>query len=551
MLKISISDDANTVIVRLEGKLAGPWVAEFCKCWETLRAGAPKRIVVDLTGVSFIEEAAKKLLRDMHQAGAALVAGAGVMTRQVVRDIEHEDRICRRRIPLTVRHAAALAILMLLLSGAASHLDAQAITNGTDSAAPALRLTLRDAVQLALEQNPEAQIATLNLAQSQQDKNIARSALLPQAGAQFAETAQKYNTESQLGLRLPVFPKSIGPYQVFESGAGFSFPVFDLTLWRRWQAAGAVVNATNAARMSTREQIALLAVSQYLGCTRSAAAVRAAQSRVDLAQALYTQANDLQQNGVGTGLDTLRANVQLQAEKQRLIVAQTQLKTSLLGLARILSLDQSQRIEVAEETGPQPEFEQGNDAEHLARALAARPEMKALDAQEKAVTRQKSGARESRLPSIAAEGFWGYQGFSAASSIPVYQYQMSVRMPLFTGGRIHAETTKADLELKKLAQQRTALRDRIVMEVRVAAAVVDAARNEVEVANTAVKLANEEVVQARDRFEAGVANNIEVITAQDALARANDNQVDALYRYNQARADLAHATGDMERLYAK
>jgi outer membrane protein TolC len=59
------------------------------------------------------------------------------------------------------------------------------------------------------------------------------------------------------------------------------------------------------------------------------------------------------------------------------------------------------------------------------------------------------------------------------------------------------------------------------------------------------------VEQARDRFQAGVANNIEVITAQDELARANDNQIGALYRYNQARADLAHSAGRMEALYAR
>ena len=72
-----------------------------------------------------------------------------------------------------------------------------------------------------------------------------------------------------------------------------------------------------------------------------------------------------------------------------------------------------------------------------------------------------------------------------------------------------------------------------------------------DVANLGVQLARQEVEQARDRFQAGVANNIEVITAQDELARANDNQIAALYRYSQARADLAHAAGQMEALYAR
>jgi outer membrane protein TolC len=73
----------------------------------------------------------------------------------------------------------------------------------------------------------------------------------------------------------------------------------------------------------------------------------------------------------------------------------------------------------------------------------------------------------------------------------------------------------------------------------------------VEVANLGVDLARREVGQARERFQEGVANNIEVTTAQDALARASDNQIEALYRYNQARADLARATGQIEDSYAK
>ena len=61
--------------------------------------------------------------------------------------------------------------------------------------------------------------------------------------------------------------------------------------------------------------------------------------------------------------------------------------------------------------------------------------------------------------------------------------------------------------------------------MKTAVAQLESARNEVNVANLGVDLARQEVDQARDRFQAGVANNIEVITAQDELARANDNQI--------------------------
>jgi outer membrane protein TolC len=143
------------------------------------------------------------------------------------------------------------------------------------------------------------------------------------------------------------------------------------------------------------------------------------------------------------------------------------------------------------------------------------------------------------------------QGLTPASIIPVYQYQGSLDFPLFTGGRIQAQRAQADLAIRQLKQQEQELRNRIALEVKTALAQVEAARGEVTVANLGVDLAKQEVEQARDRFQAGVANNIEVISAQDALARSNDNQIAALYRYNQARADLAHATGQMESLYAK
>ncbi len=124
-------------------------------------------------------------------------------------------------------------------------------------------------------------------------------------------------------------------------------------------------------------------------------------------------------------------------------------------------------------------------------------------------------------------------------------------MPLFTGGRIHAEIVRADIEIKKMDQQKDDLRNQIALDVKTALLNLQSARNEVQVANLGVQLSKEEVDQARDRFKAGVANNIEVIQAQDSLARANDNQIAALYRFNQARADLARSIGQMEKVYAK
>ena len=440
------------------------------------------------------------------------------------------------------RQHRILSVAILLVLAVAGTLLAQQ--------KPPLRLTLAEAVRVALRQNPEVQIAHLDVAESREDRSIARSALLPQAGLSVSDAATRRNLEAFIGRRIPGFPQHVGPFQTFQAGPGVSVPVFDLTLWRRFQASGRMVNGTQAQQLTVRERTTLLVVSQYLGCLRGAADVRAAQSRAALAQALYDQAVELQKQGISTALDTLRSNVELQNEKQRLIAAETQRKTSLYGLAQLLNLDPHQQVELADEMSffETPQFGMEESVES---AYASRPEMKTLLAQESAARLEMRAAGAERLPKVLVEGNWAYQGLSAARSIPAYQYQVTLQVPLFTGGRIHAETAKARIELKKLDRQIDDLKSRIALQVKTAVEQLNAAQNEVQVANLGVELSKDEVEQAQERFQAGVANNIEVTSAQDALSRANDNQIGALYRYNQARADLAHATGQIEKLYAQ
>jgi len=544
MLRITTTDVGEKVTLRLEGKLSGPWVEEFERCWRmSADIYKKKGLVVDLSGVTFADPAGKKLLCSISSQGAQLI-GSGLVPKSLIEEIAPEKPQAKpgKGAEKLKQHASKLVLILMLPILAAS------IARGQDSSP--LRLTLRDAVATALRENPQVQVANLDFAQSQEDKTIARSALLPQAGLEVLDRAVRFNIHAQFGRPFPGIAQHAGPFQFFQAGPNFSMPLLDLTLWRRWQAAHQGVNASQAQEMTVREQVVLLVVSQYLGELRANAAVSAAQSRVELAQALYDQAQDLQKHGVGTGIDSLRANVELQNEKQRLLEAETQQKVALYGLARLLNLDPHREIELADTPSfyETPELEA---SQSLEQAYATRPEMKALVAREHIAELEKRGASESRLPSINFGGFWAEQGLSAPSSIPSYVYQVTVDVPLFTSGRIHAEISKADLEIKKAAQERADLRNQIALEVKTALAQLESARHEVEVANLGVKLAKEEVLQARDRFQAGVANNIEVISAQDALARANDNQIVALYRYNQSRADVAHATGQMEGLYSK
>ncbi len=558
MLRITTEKKRGKTVLSVEGRLAGPWVAALEQCWRDLQAGSPgQKFHLNLCGVSFIDASGRMLLKEIHRQGGQLVA-EGCLNQAIVQEIVAREKQDSRSGEKGRRKSSHIifyvAFFSLMLVPASAHAQGTNKPSALPGSAPSqgLKLTLDQAVSLALRQNTTAQIAILTAAQSEQDKNIARADLLPQLDARVSDEAQKVNLLAQFGGKTPFpgFPKTLGPYQVFSAGPSVSAPVFDLTLWRRYQAAQNTAKSGKANSLSTREQVILLVVSQYIGTLRAVANVEASQSRVSLAQALYDQAADLQKEGVGTGIDTLRANVELQNEKQRLIEAENDRETSLFGLSRLLNLDPRQAIELGDSLSffdtPQPEAEPSIEL-----ALAERQEWKALESQIKAAEFQKKASQDSRLPSLRFDGDYAYVGTSGNTTLPTYTYQASVNMPLFTGGRIHAEVVRADLEIKKLEQQKDDLRNQIALDVKTALLNLQSARNEVEVANLGVQLSKEEVDQARDRFKAGVANNIEVIQAQDSLSRANDNQIAALYRFNQARADLARSVGQMEKVYAK
>lgn len=563
MLRITTEKKRGKVILTVEGKLSGQWTAALEECWRSLRAASPgERFSVNLCGVSFIDAAGKVLLRTIHSDGGQLVA-EGCLNQAIVDEIAAADKAARKESsdnnPAKRPPIIFYGLLFSLLAVPGAHAQEQQPAPPQTTAYGAARLTLEQAVSLALKQNTTAQTAILTAAQSEQDKRIALSQLLPQADFNLGEQRQRINLQAQFGgnpgkvFPLPpgsTFPRAVGPIDIFSTGASFGGPLFDLTLYHRWQASRATESASKADSLSTREQVILLVVSQYIGTLRAVADVQASQSRVDLAQALYDQAADLQKEGVGTGIDTLRANVELQNEKQTLIEAEADRERSLYALSRLLNLDPKQKVELADSLSffdtPQPEIDSSID-----QALATRQEWKSLESRLKAAGLDKKASWEERLPSVHYSGNWSELGTSPTQVIPTYTYSGSVTVPLFTGGRIRAETARADLQIQKLQQQQADLRNSIALDVKTALINMNSARNEVQVANLGVQLAKEEVDQARDRFKAGVANNIEVIQAQDALSRANDNQILALYRFNQARADYARSIGQMEKIYAK
>jgi outer membrane protein len=450
----------------------------------------------------------------------------------------------RSKAKVLVPLRAPVAVLFLFL--AFSYRVSYAQSNPAPPART-VSLTLKDAVQLALKQNPQVVIARLLSMESDRQRQISRAALLPQANLTAAGVLNRYNFAT---IERTPMRTTVGLYQFIQAGPAFSQTLLDLPLFRSYQISREGVRESQAQESVTREDVVASVVTQYILVLRAFALYDAAKVRVALAQRLFEQASNLQKTGVGLSIDTTRANVELQNERQNLTDAETATHTTNYVLAELLDLPRDQEPAVADKLQffELPEFEK---MEAIKTALATRPEMQAQASQERIAHLEKKSASEERAPQLDFSGNWLYQGSHFDNGIPAYTYQVGFSIPLFTGGRIHAEIARADLEVKHIDQNLQLLEERIVREVKSAIDELDAARKNVDVANLGLQLANEEVAQAERRFAAGVTTNVEVITAQDELARANNNQIDALYRFNQSRVNLARALGEVQDTYAK
>ncbi len=401
-------------------------------------------------------------------------------------------------------------------------------------------LTMHEAVKIALKQNPHLLAARIEALESKQSTKVARSVFLPKAALGLEEQMQRLNLATIFGQESAPF--SVGPYSNVQIGATFDAPIIAVSAWSSYQAEKRRAESSQEQAADVQESIASIVVAQYLSLLRSKATEQAVQSRIDLATVLLRLANDQLAQGTGTSTDALRANVELHVEKENLVRAQSQTRAYGYGLAQVLGLKENQQVLAAESLTAADE-QVPDEQKSLAEAFDRRPDLLAAEAQHQAAKYDSKAAVEQRLPEFHFDGYWAQSGRNPAGALPIYTYQGEMRLPIFTGGRITAEAKRARLAADRSQQAVTERRDVITQEVRTALSTLDAARQELQLSTEALRLSTRELTESRDRFVAGITNNIEVITAQNSLAQAADSQIGAMYALQQAKADLSHARG--------
>ncbi|HUR33387.1 MAG TPA: TolC family protein [Vicinamibacterales bacterium] len=418
------------------------------------------------------------------------------------------------------------------------------VPSGTASA-EAIPLTILDAIGRALEHNLGLLNAEESVARAQGSRWLALADLLPNVNGRVNENRQKVNLAA-FGFPLPAgVPSLVGPFNVFDARINLSQPLFDL---RAINAARAEQHNIAAARLNVRtarDLVVLVSSNLYLQSLAAASRVQSAQAQLQTAQAIFDQATRLKEGGIVAGIDVLRAEVQLGSERQRVTSTRNDLEKTKLQLARVIGLPPGQAFTLSEEI-PYAPFPDITLEQALDRAYRSRPDYLAAQERLAAAEADRRAAAGEWLPSLRVNADYGRIGLTPGDSETTYAIAGSVNVPIFNGGRTRGKVIQADADLRMRRSELADLKSGIDFDVRSAFLDLNASSELLQVATRSRELAAQQLTQARDRFAAGVASNIEVVQAQEVVATSSEQYIEALYNFNVAKALLARDLGVAE-----
>jgi len=370
------------------------------------------------------------------------------------------------------------------------------------------------------------------------------AALLPRVRSESYANVQNRNLRA-FGISAPGFPAVVGPFSNYDFRVAADQDLFDLQSYRTYKASQDAVAASKLDYQDARELIIRSIAGLYLDAQSAAARADAAQTRVSDSQALYQLAKSKHDAGTATGVDLLRAQVQLANDQQALLATRNQYKQALLVLARNLGMSPGTPLELAEPLRFQPLSHPPAEG-IVGSALLARSDYLSLASQRQQLVEQQKASKARYFPRLSLSGNYGGLGRNLGSLQSTYLVQGQVDFTVFDRDR-NGEAQEIVSRRKRIDDQIADLRRGIEQDVRAALLNLESAADEVAVAEQGQDLAKRELELTQDRFRSGVTNNIEVTTAQDGLARAQENYILAVSSYVDAKFALARAAVGTEK----
>jgi outer membrane protein TolC len=418
------------------------------------------------------------------------------------------------------------------------------------SASP-YRLTLKDAIHRGLQANLGVLVAETRTQEAVGAAERSQSLLLPRVRIEAPVIAVQSRNLAAEGISFPgiPLPEVVGLFSTYDFRAYGDQQIVDMQALHGLRSARLSTSAARADYQNARDLVIRNVAALYLSAQSEFAQVASAQSLVDTAQALYKLAAEQRDAGVATGIDVLRAQVQLANDRQSLVQARNRFKSSLLVLARNIGMSPGTAIELADPLEFHP-IQFINAEVVLPQVLASRPDYQSLLRQRGALGEQLRASHARFLPTLTASGNYGGIGRTLSSVAATETARLTLSFIVFDRDR-NGEELEIASRVQRIERQMADARLGVEQEIRQALLDIDSAAEEVTVAAAGLDLAQKELDLAQLRFSEGVTTNIEVITAQDALSRAQQNSIVALTHHADARISLARAMGDTEASYAE
>lgn len=437
--------------------------------------------------------------------------------------------------PRALRIGLVIAVVLLLLIPVAHCQSAQPMP---------LRLTLAEAITQGLKANLSGLVADTREQEAEGTRLRRLSAvLLPRVNAEALANMQNRNLPA-FGISLPGMPTVVGPFSNYDVRVYGQQNVIDLQGYRTWKASEQALATAQMDERDARDLIVRAVTAMYLDAQSAEARVVAARSRVEDAETLERLARDRHDAGMATGVDVLRAQVQLANDRQTLLVAENDRKQALLRLARNLGMNPTTPLALADPLH-YAELKPASAEALDSAALAVRADYLSLASQRKTLVLQQQASRARFYPKFTLNGNIGELGRSIGGMTTTGALQGQVDVTLFDRDR-DGERLELAARLRRIDDQMDDLRRGVEEEIREALLALDSAAEQVSVARQGEDLARRELTLAQDRFAAGTTNNVEVVTAQDELARAEENRIVAIVRHVDAKCALARALGNSE-----
>ena len=420
------------------------------------------------------------------------------------------------------------------------------IVAGQQPVVPQGPLTLLQTIALGRSQGVDAAIAQLNVRTADARVGQRRADLLPSISANAAVTRQTLNLDE---FGIPIATGVTDAFDVYRLQVRAAQTIFDAAVIGRLRAARDTAVAAGLDARAAGEIAGATAGFAYLRALSARETVRARQADSTIAAELLGQARQLVDAGVSPAIDATRSEVSFASVRTQLEVARNAADRSQLDLLRTLDLPSGATVELADSLGPGPlDIPLDPDAA-AAFAREHRTELAAEQARTRAARRTLGAVRAEYLPSLGLSGAYQQTGREAGDLAGTYNVQLQLTVPILDGFRRQNRVKEEHLRVDIQEIRQRDLVNRVETEARQAVLDLGSARQQVAIAEDRLRLAELELSQAQQRFQAGVAGSVETTNAQGSVISARDALIQARVNFGTARVGAYRALGVLDQLH--